>query len=152
MKSSQNIGGAVTILRPKKRARPHSRPPLLLLEPGFSGVGSPPRRWGRLYKPTGRGLERPSPILWCFVVCYPTNPAKHYTYSYEVCEVACCIGCARFRYNLCKERDSLLQQNRHTPRSTLLSLHAWEGRGRAIQLGKADLSTPTKPTATTKKN
>ena len=58
---------------PNKRARPHSRPPPLQLDhvsdPGFSGVGSPPKvgttpenlGLPMVYLPTGGGLERRSP-------------------------------------------------------------------------------------------
>ena len=75
------------------------------------------------------------------VVRRPTNPAKHYTYThsydYEVCAVACCIGCARFDYNLCREHDCWNETDVH--HNPFCSLHAWEGRGRAIESGKSEL-------------
>ena len=69
-------------------------------------------------------------------VRYPTDPATNYTHFYLVREVACCIGCARFRYNICLQFGCRKKTDiHHVPHC---SLHAWEGRGRAIELGKAD--------------
>ena len=57
--------------------------------------------------------------------------------GYEVGAVACCIGCARFDYNLCREHDCWNETDVH--HNPFCSLHAWEGRGRAIESGKSEL-------------
>ena len=72
-------------------------------------------------------------------VCYRNKQEweSHYSNSYAVNGVACCIGCARFCYNICNDWDCSNETDiHHIP---FCSLHAWEGRGRAIESGKSEL-------------